>query len=85
MRTFYDARVGDVVVAYDEYSHDYHEHLVKVDEIEYDTEYRTATNPEGMICRGTDIDEYTWGDDYITLVHEGNFVCFAEDKDRLEI
>ena len=85
MRTFKDIKVGDIVIAYDEYSHDYNEHTIQIDNIEYDKEYATENNPNGMICYGTDLAEEEWGDDYITFVHEGNFVSMAEDKDRLEI
>ena len=77
MRTFKDIKVGDIVVAFDEYSHDYNEHIIKIDSIEYDKEYITKTNSNGMICYGTDLEEEKWGDDYITFVHEGNFVSIA--------
>ena len=85
MRVFKDIKVGDIVIACDEYSHDYNEHIIKIESIEYDKENVTESNPDGMICYGTDLEEEEWGDDYITVVHEGNFVSFAEDKDRLEI
>ena len=85
MRTFKDIKVGDVVIAYDEYSHDYNEHIIKVETIEHDKENVTEDNPDGMICYGTDLEEEEWGDDYITVVTIGNFVSIAEDKDRLEI
>ncbi len=85
MRTFKDIKVGDIVIAYDEYSHDYNEHIIKVDSIEYDKENVTENNPDGMICYGTDLEEEEWGDDYTTVVTVGNFVSIAEDKDRLEI
>jgi hypothetical protein len=81
MRTFKDIKVGDVVIAYDEYSHDYNEHTIQIDNIEYDKEYATENNPNGMICYGTDLEEDEWGDDYITFVHEENFVSMAEDKE----
>ena len=81
MRTFKDIKIGDIIVAYDDYCLDYIEHLIKIDDIEYYKEYVTETNPSGLICCGTDIEEA----DYKTLVHEGNFVSFAEDKERLEI
>jgi 3,4-dihydroxy-2-butanone 4-phosphate synthase len=84
MRTFKDIKVGDVVVVYDEYSHDYNEHIIKVETIEYDKENVTEDNPDGMICYGIDLEE-EWGDDYITVVTIGNFVSIVEDKDRLEI
>lgn len=82
MRTFKDIKVGDIVVAYDEYSHDYNEHLIKIDSIEYDKEYVTETNSSGMICYGTDLEEEEWGDDYITFIHEGNFVSIVQEKDQ---
>ena len=85
MRTFKDIKVGDIVIAYDEYSHDYNEHTIQIDSIEYDKENVTEDNPDGMICYGTDLEEEEWGDDYITVVTIGNFVSIAEDKDRLEI
>lgn len=85
MRTFKDIKVGDIVIIYDEYSHDYNEHIIEVESIEYDKENVTEDNPDGMICYGTDLEEEEWGDDYITVVTVGNFVSIAEDKDRLEI
>ena len=83
MRTFKDIKVGDIVVVYDEYSHDYNEHILKVKSIEYEKEYVTEYNPNGMICYGTDLEEEEWGDDYITVVTESNFVRMTEDTDRL--
>jgi hypothetical protein len=70
---FLDIQVGDKVIVYDEYSHDYCEHILRVDVIEWDKEYITETNPQGMHCYGTDLEEEEWGDDYITQVTEGNF------------
>ena len=51
MRTFKDIEVGDEVVVYDEYSHDYIEHIIKVNSIEYQNEFITKDNPKGMICQ----------------------------------
>ncbi len=76
MRTFFDIEVGDVVIAYDEYSHDYNEHIVKIESIEYDKENVTDTNLSGMTCYGIDLEEEKWGDDYITVITEGNFVGY---------
>ena len=70
---FLDIKVGDKVIVFDEYSHDYSEHILEVNSIEYDSEWATETNPKGMHCYGTDLEEEEWGDDYITQVHEGNF------------
>lgn len=84
MRTFKDIKVGDIVIVYDEYSHDYNEHIIEVESIEYDKENVTEDNPDGMVCYGTDLEE-EWGDDYTTVVTVRNFVSIAEDKDRLEI
>lgn len=81
-KDFLDIKVGDTVIVYDEYSHDYEEHLLRIDSIEYDKEYTTETNPKGMICYGTDLEEEEWGDDYITHVTEGNFCRFEATVDR---
>ena len=83
MRIFKDIEVGDEVVVYDEYSHDYIEHIIKVDSIEYYNEFITKDNPKGMICYGTDLEEEELSDDYITVVTEGNFIRMGEDTDRL--
>ena len=83
MRTFKDIKVGDIVVVYDEYSHDYNEHIIKVNSIEYEKEYITKDNSKGMICYGTDLEEEELGYDYITVVTESNFVRMTEDTDRL--
>ena len=77
-KNFLDIEIGDAVVVYDEYSHDYNEHILLVDAIEYDKEYITESNPKGMVCYGADLDMEEWGDDYITQVHEGNFCRFRE-------
>ena len=76
---FLDIKVGDKVIVFDEYSHDYEEHILEVNSIEYDREWATKTNPKGMHCYGTDLEEEEWGDDYITQVHEGNFCGLAKE------
>ena len=76
---FLDIKVGDNVIVFDEYSHDYTEHILEVTGIEYDSEWATETNSKGMHCYGTDLDEEEWGDDYITQVYEGNFCRFAKE------
>lgn len=80
---FLDIEVGDIVIVYDEYSHDYDEHYFKVEHIEYDDEYINGEyNPKGMRCYGIDLDYWDEeeqdfiGDDYIGVVTEGNFVGF---------
>lgn len=82
---FFDIKVGDKVVVYDQYSHDYVEHLIEIESIEYDNHNTTETNPNGMTCYGKDL---TWwdkelneydGDDYITRVEESNFIRFYEE------
>lgn len=84
MRDFLDIKVGDIVVVYDEYSHDYNEHYIKVESIEYDDCNITETNPKGMTCYGKDLDWWNEelqdyeGDDYITNVTESNFVRFKD-------
>lgn len=76
-KQFLDIQVGDIVVVWDEYSsHDYNEHRIKVEHIEFDDEYINGeSNPKGMRCYGTDLEEDEWGDDYMTVVTEGNFVA----------
>ena len=78
-RTFADIKVGDVVIVFDEYSHDYIEHRVKVESIEYDKENVCDDNPDGKICFGTDLDEEEWGDDYISTVTCSNFCKVADE------
>ena len=81
---FLDIQVGDVVIVYDEYNHDYIEHYLEVDTIEYDDEHATETNPKGMHCFGRDLDDWNEElqdydtDDYITHVWESNFVGFKD-------
>ena len=82
-KNFLDIQVGDIVIVYDEYSHDYLEHILKIDGIEYDEDFITETNPKGMHCFGTDLQEDEWGDDYITQVHEGNFCRIVEERKHL--
>lgn len=82
-KTFLDIKVGDKVIVYDEYSHDYLEHIIKVDSIEYDKDWITETNPKGVHCFGTDLQEEDWGDDYITHIDEGNFCRFAEERENM--
>lgn len=73
MKDFLDIKIGDKVVVYDEYKHDYDEHCIQIESIEYDECNITNTNPQGMICYGKDLD---WWDDYITNVTESNFIRF---------
>lgn len=77
-RDFLDIREGDTVIAFDDYS-TCDEHILRIDRIEYGKEWITDANPEGMVCYGTDLEEEDWGDDYITEVHEGNFVRFVKE------
>lgn len=86
MKVFKDIKVGDQVVIYDEYLHDYVEHHMTVTSVEYDNDYITETNPKGIHYYGND-NEYNEDepDYYLTHIHEGNFVRFASDDDRVEI
>lgn len=73
-KDFLDIKVGDVIICYDEYSHDYIEHELKVTSIEEDKENATETNPKGRVLYGDDL---TYGDDdemMICTVYESNFV-----------
>lgn len=82
-KSFFDIQIGDKVIVFDEYSHDYEEHILQVESIEYDAEWITETNPKGMHCFGTDLEKEEWGDDYITQIHEGNFCRIAEEREHL--
>lgn len=73
-KTFLDVNVGDVIICYDEYNHDYVEHKLKVTSIEENGEYVTETNPKGRVLYGDDL---TYGDDdelMICTVFESNFI-----------
>lgn len=82
---FSDIQVGDKVIVCDEYSHDYAEHLLEVTSIEYDKDWITKTNPKGMYCYGDDLDREKWGDNYISQVHEGNFIRFQGTGKRVKV
>lgn len=69
---FDKVKVGDIIICYDQYLHDYDEHVFKVDSIEYEDEENG-----GKKCYGQDL---TCGDDeemYIGMVNLENFVRFA--------
>jgi len=68
---FTDIKVGDVVFAYDEYSHDYTEHVLRVTSVEFHKEYVTESNPDGMCCYGTDLSDTS--DEHMSVITEGNF------------
>ena len=80
MKKFRDIKIGDVIIVDDEYSRSYGEHIVRVDSIEYDKENIAENNPDGMTCYVTDLEENEWGDDYVAVVTERNFVRFVEKK-----
>lgn len=69
MENIENVKTGDHIICFDDYSHDYVEHELIVNHIEYDDE-------EGVVLYGTDLtypeDEC---DDYITRVNKVNFVC----------
>lgn len=77
---FAKVKVGDVCICYDEYIHDYVEHKVKVNSIEYDREYATKTNPSGKVCFVTDLDYEDDEDNAIGVMHEGNFLRIETSK-----
>lgn len=72
--SFFDLKVGDVILAYDEYSRDGDVHRVKITSVEYDDANVCEENPKGMTCYGDDLDEEEWGDDYVTVVTHSNFI-----------
>lgn len=73
MKKFKDIKIGNIIIAYDEYSHDYIEHRIKIESIEHDELYITEENPDGMVCYGTDLDREEDDDDCMSVVTEGNF------------
>lgn len=78
MKRFEDVKVGDHIICYDEYSHDYEEHEIVVESLEYVSELDDEGNPEGIVAYGTDLtypEDET--DDYITRVNKANFVRFV--------
>ncbi len=73
-KTFLEVNVGDTVFCYDEYTHDFIEHEIKVESIEEDEEYATDTNPKGRVLYGEDL---TYGDNddlMLCTVFESNFL-----------
>lgn len=80
MKNFTDIKVGDRVICYDEYGHDYIEHELVITGIEYDKEYATDTNPNGMICYGDDVDKEEFGYEHLTVVTESNFCGIKEPR-----
>ena len=55
MKTITNVKVGDYVICFDEYLHDYEEHELIIHHIESDPEYATNTNPLGIVCFGKDL------------------------------
>lgn len=74
MERITNVKVGDHVICFDEYLHDYEEHELIIQHIESDPEYATNTNPLGIVCFGEDL---TTDDEEMMLsrVDEGNFIC----------
>ena len=70
------AKVGEKVICYDEYLHDYVEHTMLVRTIEKDPEMKTETNPEGVVLYGIDLSDEN-DESMICTVSEGNYVCSA--------
>ena len=76
--TIQDVKVGDVVICYDEYSHDGEQHEFRVTSIEKDPLNATEGDAEGIRCYGDDLSSMIDGeyvdDEYIGYVHIGNFI-----------
>lgn len=72
-KDFDQVKVGDVVVCYDEYQHDYVEHEMVVTSIEDDKADVCEDNPLGRKLYGNDITDYS-DESMICMVHPGNFV-----------
>lgn len=78
--SFAGVQVGDIIFCSDECARDYTTHIVQVNSIECDDEYVTDTNPLGMICYVTDLEEEEWGDDYIGNVTEATYVRLYDES-----
>lgn len=70
------AKVGEKVICYDEYLHDYVEHTMLVRTIEKDPEMKTETNPEGVVLYGIDLSDDN-DESMICTVSEENYVRSA--------
>lgn len=70
------AKVGEKVICYDEYLHDYVEHTMLVRTIEKDPEMKTETNPEGVVLYGIDLSDDN-DESMICRVSEENYVRSA--------
>ena len=70
---FLDIKIGDICTVFDEYSREGNAHTLRIDRVEQEEAYMSETTPKGIVYYGTDLDEDKWGDDYITVMHEGNF------------
>ena len=77
-KNFTDIQVGDIVICYDQYSHDYEEHKLLVTSVEKDQENITETNPEGITFYGTDLSYPDDEEMSISAVDEGNFCRYQE-------
>lgn len=69
-------KVGEKVICYDEYLHDYVEHTMLVRSIEKDPEMKTETNPEGVVLYGIDLSDAD-EESMICRVSEENYVRSA--------
>lgn len=82
---FLDIEIGDIVIVYSEYTRGLVKHILKVDSMRYDNIFITKTNPKGLHFFGTDLQKEEWGDDYITQIHEGNFLRFIKERENLHV
>lgn len=73
-------KVGDIVVCYDEYTHDYDEHLFKVNNIEEDEEGGIKLFGVDLSCVDEETNEYCT-DEYISYVHVGNFIGIDKEEE----
>lgn len=71
---FFEIQVGDIVLVIDKHSRDLEAHFIQIESIEQDKKWITDTNPTGMVCYGTDLQEEEYGDDYVTVVNENTYM-----------
>lgn len=82
-KPFIDLTIGDVVIATDNYSHDYNKYTIKITSEEFDEDFKTETNPEGKHFYGECLDDVSEFEDYITNVDEANYESFCYHSPEL--
>lgn len=89
MRKLKDIKVGDIVVCDNTPDHDYETYILIIDSVEYDKEFITEENPQGILAfgRGYTEDEHEMIENagYTFRCSEENFVGFLLDDCKEKI